>query len=426
MPTAVIKPAAPPFAFLGVCRHARAFLADPGGAVDLLGLSRHIVCPVLPVPLGDRSLVVAVYDAGSAGPIEAVIRAPDGREVQRLHVKPAQAAVSKDSLAQRMTEGWFVLATNPAGWLIDQPGYYDVRIDDAGGGRTVGGFYVSVPEEPEFSPEMRAAFQSYPAAHDAVQVVFACTECREECRAYVAYERDMIEEDRGSLWYRDLPEEFRCGCGRTVLSLSVLRRQMHLLLDPRLPSFSDMSSSRLYEEQSVRRVLDAYNDVLISAKREEDVQVFLANNPLMLAVFAAVRIFPKARILSRYTTDFVILDHKRDLILIEIERPDTPLLTSKGNTAAPLQRAFDQVTDWLHVFREHRIATLECLGLNPKDVASIRGVVIAGRNLKDRHDDLRKLRGVDRGPVSFMTFDDLALGLQRVVEQLGSQPEDLG
>ncbi|MGZ9111910.1 MAG: Shedu anti-phage system protein SduA domain-containing protein [Rhodoplanes sp.] len=97
--------------------------------------------------------------------------------------------------------------------------------------------------------------------------------------------------------------------------------------------------------------------------------------------------------------------------MIEIENTKTRLMTRSGDEAAPLAHAMGQVRNWLHIADEHRQAVLECLGI--ERVAVVKGVVIAGRDSGYKPEHLRRLKGVDRGRVSFLTFDDVAGGLER-------------
>ena len=51
-------------------------------------------------------------------------------------------------------------------------------------------------------------------------------------------------------------------------------------------------------------------------------------------------------------------------------------------------------------------------------MGSVRGVVIAGRDRGYDAEHLRRLKGVDRGRIMFLTFDDLAFGLAALVGKM--------
>jgi hypothetical protein len=113
------------------------------------------------------------------------------------------------------------------------------------------------------------------------------------------------------------------------------------------------------------------------------------------------------QILNRFVTDFVVLTPAKELLLIELEKPTTAILRKDGGIKADLQHAFDQVRGWLQRTVEHRSAVIDCLGLEPKEVSKISGVVIAGRGEGQDSEHLRRLKATDFGRVRFFTFDDL-------------------
>jgi hypothetical protein len=110
----------------------------------------------------------------------------------------------------------------------------------------------------------------------------------------------------------------------------------------------------------------------------------------------------------------------RELILIELERADTRLMRQDGDVAAPLSHAIDQVSDWLQVVDDHRLAVLDSLGIEKEQVSSVRGVVIAGRDIGYDARQLRKLKGVDRGRISLLTYDDVLLSLDALIRRIGA------
>jgi vesicle coat complex subunit len=142
---------------------------------------------------------------------------------------------------------------------------------------------------------------------------------------------------------------------------------------------------------------------------EEEIQKFIQDNPVLLHQFPAERLFFKPAILTFFKADFAVLTPQKELILIEIETTKTRLMNKSGDAAQPLSHSIDQVRNWLHVADEHRLAVLAALGID--QVSSISGVVIAGRDGSYDREHLRRLKGFDRGRVTFLTFDDLAASL---------------
>ncbi len=147
-------------------------------------------------------------------------------------------------------------------------------------------------------------------------------------------------------------------------------------------------------------------------------QTFIYQNPILLHQFPAYKLFNKPKMLTFFTADFGIVTPQRELILIELEKATTLLLKKNGDATAELNHAFGQVHNWLHVAEEHRITLLDTLNIPRKQVAQVRGVVIAGRDGGYDAHQLRRLKGVDRGHVRFMTYDDLAVSMDELIEKM--------
>jgi hypothetical protein len=141
----------------------------------------------------------------------------------------------------------------------------------------------------------------------------------------------------------------------------------------------------------------------------------LEENPVFLHQFSPEHIFFKAPILTAHKTDFAILSPQRELLLIELERPNTKILKKDGGVHSELQHAFDQTRDWLHLADEQRVVVLDCIGIERKYVGAVRAVAIAGRDAGYDPEYLRKLKGADFGRTRFMTYDDLLAGLDALI-----------
>jgi hypothetical protein len=124
-------------------------------------------------------------------------------------------------------------------------------------------------------------------------------------------------------------------------------------------------------------------------------------------------------VLSKYKVDFAILNHRKELLLVEIERPSIPLVKSNGGIHSQLQHALDQVRSWLAVFDDHRAAALYCFDLKLEEVAKVKGVVIAGRSPNDS-ENLRALRAASWGDIEVYIYDDRLKGVTDVVRKLAN------
>ena len=107
---------------------------------------------------------------------------------------------------------------------------------------------------------------------------------------------------------------------------------------------------------------------------------------------------------------------QKKLVLIELEKTTTKLIKKDGGLHSALNHAFDQVRDWLHVVDEHRLA----VNIDRSRVSTIRGVVIAGRDLGYDAQHLRQLKGSDWGKITLLTYDDLFFSLDSLIRKIAS------
>jgi len=299
-----------------------------------------------------------------------------------------------------------------------RPGRYFVTRSLPGGvDERIGEFWAGFVEPAPLSTERIVAIKSDPSAMKAVRVKLSCAKCDGECRAYAGLERSEDLEKEGLIWYAELPEQFRCPCGATVVDLSSLRRNLYAPLGSLKPAAESVNFIPLYEVGSLENTRIEFVRLLGSHQREEILQKFIEDNPILLRQFPAERILIKPPILTFYNADFAVLSPQRELLLIEIETADTRLLKKNGDQAAPLTHAIDQVHRWLSVMDEHRVAALAAMKIDAP-VGSIRGVVIAGRDRGNDKDHLRRLKGMLSGKIAFLTFDDLEASLAALVEQM--------
>lgn len=117
-----------------------------------------------------------------------------------------------------------------------------------------------------------------------------------------------------------------------------------------------------------------------------------------------------------------MLTPERELVLIEIERASTRLLKSDGGQHSDLTHAIDQIHNWLGVTRDHLLAVLDdSLHIPREMVSTVRGVVIAGRDLGNDPNHLRGLKARYRGEIKLLTYDDLAAALAVLAQSLGDR-----
>jgi hypothetical protein len=128
----------------------------------------------------------------------------------------------------------------------------------------------------------------------------------------------------------------------------------------------------------------------------------------------------KKPILAEYVCDFAILNPRKELLLVEIETGGKQLIKKDGGISAQLQHALDQVRNWLRVFSEERSAALRAFNLTTRDVAKLKGIVIAGRTPpSEMH--VRDLRHSEWGGIELFTYDDLIRYVVALARQLATQ-----
>lgn len=176
----------------------------------------------------------------------------------------------------------------------------------------------------------------------------------------------------------------------------------------------------LYEAGALHTVRRNFAALCEQDVPEETLQKFIEENPILLHPFAAQEIFFKSPILSLYRTDFTIINHQREMILVELENTSTKILKKDGGVHSELQHAFDQVTNWIHTCDDHRAAVVDSLKIDKGRVGAVRGVIIAGRDEGYDKEHLRILKGRDFGRISLLTYDDILAAFDALLKNIKS------
>lgn len=159
-------------------------------------------------------------------------------------------------------------------------------------------------------------------------------------------------------------------------------------------------------------------ETLLSAfGREEDLQQFLTLHPeLVCPSYRSVR--PKLAFGAR-ATDFVFLDARGDYLLVEIERPDLPLLRADGQQSEKLTHALNQVLDWRRYIEDNLRTVQRELGL-PGMTACPRAMIVIGRSTGLDEQDRRKLQMIESAhpTIRVLTYDDLVSVARKTIENL--------
>lgn len=411
-------------AFLGIAERA-AYVRDGNTNVlkwDVLGLKHVCLSPLFPLSLTGTHLGFAFRHFISAPAVTLRIVAENGKyELPNISLFGQEVVAEPESVAFRSEGpvamlpqlGWtifFIPLTSQ--FVVHEPGTYLVTAQADGAEEVIGQLqFVAVHPAPLTSDRI-AAIRADPRAAKFIRINIGCNQCPSMLLAYAGLERSNKEEAEGYIWFQELPLVFECSCGNTTVDLSYIRSNLSVLLGEHVHSgASEERFVPLYERSSLEMIYNSFRYLLERDPKEERIQKFLEENPVLLHQFPSSRLFFKPPILTFFNADFAVVTPQKELVLIEIERASTRLLSKQGGQAAPLRHALDQVDSWLHVVEEHRLAVLDSLKIPREEVSSVRGVVIAGRDGGSDAEHLRRLKGRQRGQVSFMTFDDLLFGL---------------
>lgn len=151
-------------------------------------------------------------------------------------------------------------------------------------------------------------------------------------------------------------------------------------------------------------ILTRFDELLASGSREEVYQRFLAQHPVLLDPLAA-EVVPKQRLGVEHATDYAIRRHDLRYVLVEIERPDTPVFTAAGDLSAPFTHAFGQVLDFLRWVERHAEYARHLM----PGISSPSGLLVIGRrsSLDADHQEKLKRFVVNSAQIDVRTFDDL-------------------
>jgi len=432
---------APSIAFLGfVERSAQVQDGHPRlWKYNLLGLKQHFLSMIYPFTLRDGGLAVAVYDLRPSDSFKLVWRTESGSEIGTIDISFSDSVIEvepevpltpesapvlrKDGPLIIFPQGTWAFAVMPTASMnltFKAPGIHHIYLCTDEGETRVGTINFGLIQAEPLTEARKAAIRSDPSAIKAVRLDLRCNHCNGAIRPYAGLERSAQQEEEGWVWYETLPDSFTCICSKLSVDLTIIRRNLHGLLGRRSTLSSQLSFVPAYEREALHTIRTNFRALLDQSAREEVLQTFIEENPVLLHQFSPQDLWFKAPVLTSFKTDFAILSHSAELILIELEKPQTHILKRDGGVHSELQHAFDQVRGWLHLADEHRQAFVSCIGAEPKQVGAVKGVIIAGRDADYDPDHLRKLKGADLGRVRFMTYDDLFAAFDALLRALDS------
>ena len=419
--------------FLGLADHFEgAEQPFPYGAVDAYRLAQHKLHIIYPGMIQSnvwmvlaRTTFLAEADLGAWS---LNIVDSKGEELGRIQIQPNEdRKLAGDEVAAKGEEiplfiggNEFSLVPFKIDSLVKEPGIYTIQSSYNGKNEVIGKVEFHYRKAPPLTPDQVRAIESDPNSVKAIRMELGCKKCPAKLRAYSGLDRSPRLEQQGWIWQSDLPEQFICECGSTNFSLEYLRESMHgILLKDLTVEPSNLSFVRRYGHQQVKEIVTKFSRLLDKERLEQPVQEFIEENPILLARFHAKRLFPKPNIVGRFQADFAVVDSRKQLWLIELEKPSLQLFKKDRHPTQALMHAYCQVTDWLEQYAKYPTAILDSLSLSVDDVVTVRGAVIAGRSRDVTHDVIqRHLRNPPYANIEFMTCDDLAADLLEISRNL--------
>ena len=266
------------------------------------------------------------------------------------------------------------------------------------------------------------AIKSRPDALSTLCVVIRCRKCDESVLLYTCLDPAQPEEHvpEGGVRLEDVPDQWRCNCGATDVPTTYLKQGIRALFrQAKGAGTFDLNFTPLYEPGALDAIFAAYQQLINGTPSEEQVQVFLEENPVLWHFLGPSKIIPKPPLLANNKADFGILTSSRILYFVEIEKPQTKLVRSRGGVHSELQAGLNQIRDWRLTVEDHRQAVLDQLELKSDSVHDIRYLLVAGlaHLVKPKH--IESLRRTSFGEdVSLFTFDDLASILRSTILEL--------
>ena len=194
-----------------------------------------------------------------------------------------------------------------------------------------------------------------------------------------------------------------------------------------IPVLEDLGATHDCVITRLQELLAEYEERLTTAQREEDLQVFLTENPFILHPWG--NIHPKYKLGREYVTDFLIEDRlSPDFrhVFVEIEPVSTPLFR-KGKRdltefRARVHHGLRQLTDWEIWIRDH----IGELRQEFPDFDQPAFELVIGRDIALSKAQRRVILNSNAAVRNrtILTYDDLARRLEAFIESLKNMTPD--
>jgi hypothetical protein len=177
-------------------------------------------------------------------------------------------------------------------------------------------------------------------------------------------------------------------------------------------------SSKLKVNTCSELLLSSYVSCLESIKNEEDIQVFLKQNPQLIFP-AYIECYPKLKLGSEFVTDFVFKIHGIagfEYVFVEIEDPRKKIFVKNGHFHSSFTQAKNQLLQWQHWVSKNMNYISEKL----PGLTTPKFLLVYGRNA-DIYEGGRDLLAQEFGNTSnrdFVSYDDVAVRFEQTLRNL--------
>lgn len=153
-----------------------------------------------------------------------------------------------------------------------------------------------------------------------------------------------------------------------------------------------------------KSLIKEFEDLVTAQLEEEAYQAFLSKHPVFLDPLASA-VIPKQKLGIEFVTDFVLHRFDGKYTLVEIEKPQDRLFTSRRDFTSQFTHAFGQVLDfqqWVDSHGEYANSLMP-------GISSPRGCLVMGRRSELDEMEKKKLHrlSITCPHVTFKTFDDV-------------------
>lgn len=415
--------------FLGLCERYNGCedQVPPLMKHNIIGLRNTVLVSILPQMCPFGVMIFAYAPTEQDYPLTLSVKKPSGQVIFAFQLNEPNLVANSNYVPKDKRPsvvycepGWVIFAYNCKDLVLAEVGGYAIYASTAADERKIGSFAVVPIELPELNSETILAIRSNPNSYKRLHMELKCKHCASGIRIYTGLQRDSEQENAGWSWSEILPDTYECKCSKFKVDLQLIRRNFRRTLArfaERTPGVDEaleqMGLVRTYERHAIFDIVSKLSRLVYAENvREEELQVFIQDNPIVLNSFSPLRVYHKSPITTRYFCDFALITPKRELVLVEIEKPAIQLLKENGEQAANLTHAFEQVKTWIYEATKDRRTVLHGIidrndEIKIDEITNIKGVLIAGRDDDYKQADLHRLKMTDHGNVEFYTYDDI-------------------